>query len=1117
MSDASFSYRSRVSRPRKPRNIPFEAEQLLYRFTAGSGNPPKGQSDYHLSPHIWDAPPRTPLSTRENPQVRTLEATSFSVQSQSLSATSSLATSNAAHQASSPIETANASPRQLVVPNHSHPSSPSSSYSIRSHNRLGAPAKIQPANETPRNSPRDQLRKTATVTNANQITPINNINQRNHPGVSDSQRATLPNTPTSTQASRSPLDHEPHHQTKQPHHRSASALRTTRKSSDPPISTPHLRSISSEHQTSQNRLRGASVSRTPKPSDPLTATTRRRVVRRSGRESSPDYQSNESSRCASNSPAPRPQDSPPRRSSRARKDPPTYNVRALVGLELDQLDQIETVESGPGSGRDSRRSSPKPPHAPLITSAPAAPQAPQSLGSGSLRNRPNVETLIRDRQQGRLRSSAYYKQAFIDKLSDLSPWRNWKGASNDIVSLAWSPDGTRFAAGATTHGDDYNRGNNLVLGDLTRNSLRELPDHWKPRENPTSTQDPRLFTTVCQTQWVGERLYTASYDQTVKIWDIGKVPSCAQTIRHNAPVEVMAVSEDFPNHLATGTKEGFRLWNLDSLVSYQNLDLARTSGQKNVELSPTNLIWGNSAPTKNLIVGGMVQRTDDEADSHVARYGHLGMWKLEESSVTTIKLSPDSQNIFDIKWHPSMPIFATASSMRDPKSYPPGSKSLVNLYTCVSSTNRVIHSHSFACPAVDINEATFCPIGSNHVTASCTDGSTYVWDIRVPNILLHRLQHGDPIQPIDHQERREHADVGVRAAVWGNSIDQFYTGGSDGVIKQWDIRRATEDALVANKATFGEPVMNAAFSPDQAHLLVGDNGGGIHVLSSAPCADPEPRTFDFEYAPIQEESPQNEEEQDSEPAGVAAARELLASCQLTMNPLYGPVQGPKYSGPYARWPRNIGPNVSDKIVARTPLLKEHQLRQFQGPPVKYRAGLDEQAKLDLQRVFNLAHASNGLNVTDPQPKLTKRKRQSSWISLSSGDEDTRRPSPKKTKTPAMNTEHAVPILKPMEIEVIDLTSDNEEVPPRQTSGTTEVQLPPLPDEALFKRESPGPSLETTLHEIPDRESLESPDDISEGELDELPFYEIFEETQDDDHWWPANWQVDANIPRGTDV
>lgn len=309
--------------------------------------------------------------------------------------------------------------------------------------------------------------------------------------------------------------------------------------------------------------------------------------------------------------------------------------------------------------------------------------------------------------------------------------------------------------------------------------------------------------------------------------------------------------------------------------------------------------------------------------------------------------------------------------------------------------------------------------------------------------------------------------------------------------------------------------MNVAFSPDQAHLLVGDNGGGIHVLSSAPCADPEPKTFDFEYAPIEEESLENEEEQDSEPAGVAAARELLASCQLTMNPLYGPVQGPKYSGPYARWSRNIGRNVSDKMVARAPLLPEHQLRQFQGPPVKYRAGLDEHAQLELQRVFNLAHARNGLKVTDPQPTLTKRKRQSSWISLSSGDEDTRKPSPKKTKTPAANTEQAVPNLNPMVIEVIDLTSDVDEEPPRRTSGPTEIELPP-PDEALFKRESPGPSLETTLREIPDRESSEPPDEVSEGELDK-PFYEIFEETQDDDHWWPANWQVDANIPRGTDV
>jgi hypothetical protein len=594
----------------------------------------------------------------------------------------------------------------------------------------------------------------------------------------------------------------------------------------------------------------------------------------------------------------------------------------------------------------------------------------------------------------------------------------------------------------------------------------------------------------------------------------------------------MAASKYSPRLLATGTKSGFRLWDLGPFVSYQNLPISR-SGQKNVELSPTNLIWGNTPVTKNLVVGGMVQRTDDVEDIHVARYGHLAMWKLEESSVTTttIKLSPDSQNIFDIKWHPSMPIFATASSMRDHKSYDPRSQSLVNLYAYVPSATKAIHTFSFGCPAVDINETTFSPFGSYHVTASCTDGITYVWDIRNQREILHELRHGQPDYPINHEIRREYADVGVSAALWGTSIDQFYTGASDGFIKQWDIRRATEDALVSNVAEFNDGITRAVFSPDNAHLLVGDTAGGVHVLSSGPCADPEPRLFNFEYAPVQDEACDNQAEQSPELTGVEVARHLLDTRQLTMNPLYGPVQGPNYSGPFARWPRGIDADAPAESVAQAPLLEEHQLRQFQGPSVKDRNGLDEHSRQELQRVFNLAYACNGPKnarskaplpalsqpaapqrtaglSAGPQESLQKRKRERSHTSISSGDEVTRAPAPKRAKrakqlTPSKNKDK--PAAEPIVANVIDLTlSDDDEDGPVTPSR---VEPPPGPSPTKLKVEASG----EVPQSIPDDVPNDVPNDTPAGKLVETP-----DEALEEDYWWPDNQHVDANIPRGTD-
>ncbi|OQE26245.1 hypothetical protein PENSTE_c005G07694 [Penicillium steckii] len=1030
MFDASSTYRNRVSRPKPPRNIPFEAQQLLYRFTYGSDSPSSGNPECYF----------TNNQDSKVPRISNIQ--------------SNITTPNYALWQDSPSISPSALP---VVDSNPDPPSFSPRLSSSISNDFPIPSRPPLPKAVSREPRRERLRKTATVSNASQVTTANNGNDT------------------------------------QGRHR----FRI-----DPSIRGPDWPPAPAPAPPARGRALAPARDRTRSANSSQSISRRHR-----NSESSTEYQSSGDS-----SDIPLVPKASPRRSHRARKDPQTYNVRALVGLELEPSEPSHSVN---GSRATSERLSPKPPH---VNSNLGAPQTPRNTIDEVSSDEPDFAGFLRQRQRGRFANNGYYKKFYADRLSKLTPWRRWKGASNDVISLAWAPDGTRFVAGATTFGDCYNRGNNLVLGDLTRNTLRELPDHFIPRLNPASTDDSRLFTTVSSTEWIGDRLYTASFDNTVKIWDTSQVVSCTKTLKHDAPVEVMSVSTLLPNRLATGTRKGFRLWESNSEGSFQNLETVRGPAQKNVDLTPTNLTWGTSEVTKNLLAGGMVQPSEDPLDFHVARYGHLALWKLEESSVTPIKLSPDSQNIFDIKWHPSLPIFAAASTVRDTKSALPGTQSLVNLYTYGSHNSRTIHSHAFSCPGVDINEVTFCPIGSNLVTASCTDGSTYVWDMRYPGDLLHQLRHGDPIHPVNHEYRREYADVGVRVALWGTSIDQFYTGGSDGVLKQWDIRRATEDTLIVNAAQLQDPVMCAAFSPDYAHLLVGDNGGGVQVLSSAPCADPERADFNFEYAPLPSESHQIEADEPSEHSGITAAQDYLSQGQLILHPIYGPVQGPQYSGPYARWARNVASNASTREVAQAPLLRDIKQRQFQGSAVQDRGGLDQRSRQDLQQAFNLAHACNSRTVSRPsvhQPlsslpgdghsNSSKRKRESSFISISSGDGEASAPAPKRTKLPA-TLEKGIQLGS--QSAPFDLTSEttDDDQPDRQIG----VEL----QQALTQTQMHS---EVTLPIIPKTEGSE--EDI-ENSLDEIlseDHSEILEELLEDDFWWPDAHQIDANIPRGADV
>ncbi|KAJ5959083.1 uncharacterized protein N7479_006233 [Penicillium vulpinum] len=621
-----------------------------------------------------------------------------------------------------------------------------------------------------------------------------------------------------------------------------------------------------------------------------------------------------------------------RRSSRNRVKPTNYYANPWVNVRLDSEEPGTNVEVIP---------------VPTVSS----PQEPYRV----LPRRANVQKLLYSREFG----GGNHRPIVTDVVSDLRPWKSWQGASGDLLVLAWSPDGTQFAAGAAAKSDEhnmqYNKANNLLLGDLQSNLLKEIPDHWIPRPTSSTVDDPRLFMSVNNMQWIGNRLYTASFDKTVKIWDVESIRSvsCTHTLQHESRVAVMSVSKFYPNMLATGT-ESILVWDTQDPENLTStlLPIDRDARYKpNFEFSSTALAWGHTPSTKKFLAGGLAEPGEDPIYK-----GHLGLWQARESAFETIRIASNSQNVFDIKWHSSLPRFATASP-EDPhnariKGIGIATKSIVRVFSLECDLQRRVPSvMEFSCPALDVNEVSFCPVGSSgtYVTASCTDGKTYVWDDRKGDRILHQLCHRAPLNPIDHQRSRETADVGVRVALWGSSMDQFYTGASDGVLKRWDIRRSPEDVLIENVASFNEEIMCAAFTDDQSHLLVGGSGGGVHVLSSGPCSDPNITTFQFEHAP--------EPEKPSD-SGVVAGNQLVSSGQVVKHEIFGMGQGPSYTGPFASWARNVKQDISLDRIGQLPLLKKYQCQQLDGPPPEDRPELDLNQRREVERQRQLAAIRN---------------------------------------------------------------------------------------------------------------------------------------------------------------
>ncbi|KAK2740941.1 hypothetical protein FQN57_005945 [Myotisia sp. PD_48] len=529
--------------------------------------------------------------------------------------------------------------------------------------------------------------------------------------------------------------------------------------------------------------------------------------------------------------------------------------------------------------------------------------------------------------------------------------KSWRGGSKAILNTSWSPDGVRYIAGTATECDassiQYNKGNNLIIGDMSINKVKELPEHRVPRSSIYSsevsgTSSPEVYMTVSSVAWATEEtFFTASYDKTVKIWNSPSYQDtkCVGTLRHPDRIQVMALSSFYNRYLATGCDDPsnhFRLWTMGNSY-FQAIPLETTHRHKQpTNMVPSCLAWGTTSLSKNMLIGGLSGK-DSEIEGSPPKTGHLALWQIEEAGVKPLSLTPNSHNVFDAKWHPNLPIFVVGNTVVSGRSIGIGSdiRSFVRTYEPLRQKRCV---QEFDCPALDINDVSFCPVNDNYVSASCTDGVTYVWDYRNPAHVLHTLKHGPPNAQFDNSLAREQSDDGVRLVLWGNDASQFYTGSSDGCLNRWNVLLAPEDVKAQTVASFDHEIACGSFSPDKTNILIGDAGGGIHILSNARSSDNDSSIVFKRAGDDTNHHPEAQEDIEMQKDGIQEANELIASGRLVRHPVFGVGKGPKYDGPWARWAR---PTDSTGEMATVPLKPEIQITQLYGPPVTERAELDE--------------------------------------------------------------------------------------------------------------------------------------------------------------------------------
>jgi WD40 repeat protein len=214
------------------------------------------------------------------------------------------------------------------------------------------------------------------------------------------------------------------------------------------------------------------------------------------------------------------------------------------------------------------------------------------------RQEPPALPIRRQLLQRELGKSSPHRQLQDTLYGSLHTSLTFTGASGDVGTVAWSPDGSYFAAGAACLVDEnsmqYNRSNNLLFGDVRRKTLIELPHHSRARRRTVAgansthsmhaSQDPRLFETVAMVDFApdGSFMYSAGYDHHLRAYKLLTEQSMSETYQQPSDLN-RAQSPESSTDSSRGSKLRARKpcrlhWQSDHGVKLDLLTVSRNTG-----------------------------------------------------------------------------------------------------------------------------------------------------------------------------------------------------------------------------------------------------------------------------------------------------------------------------------------------------------------------------------------------------------------------------------------------------------------------------------------------------------------------------------------------------------
>lgn len=307
-------------------------------------------------------------------------------------------------------------------------------------------------------------------------------------------------------------------------------------------------------------------------------------------------------------------------------------------------------------------------------------------------------------------------------MDSFGPVSSYTGASSDVHTVAWSIDGQCFAAGAICvddeHSMQYNRPNNLMYGDVSRNIIHELGKHHVQRpkleSGPNSThamyvsQDPKLYKTVTSVAFSpsGRYMYSSGWDRDVWVWQTkydGSQPSDRVSLHHRA--EVIRMTINTSGVLATATKKStgrsVKVLNVDeddpTQTTTLNFSSEKAAARPDNRILPTALHF--SPRHENLLLGGFGShvRSDGRDTS-----GDICLWDINGNN--QINIWGSGSFVHDLAFHPRERWMAAATVAGQHTNR--GMRSTVRVYSEQGhpTDNKFSKLMELECPALDIND-----------------------------------------------------------------------------------------------------------------------------------------------------------------------------------------------------------------------------------------------------------------------------------------------------------------------------------------------------------------------------------------------------------------------------